>query len=229
MTEFLAHLLFPIDEAQRFFTLLILGFVVAYTPLRYPFTWLETFFHEFSHGLAAALTFGKIHRIQVLFNGAGKCFTSGGWSLPILFAGYAGAVGWGTLLYYAGWRATNEHALLIHALLCGMMVLVTLLWVRDLRTMLIMAFITLIFAFPLMFAEVAIAHVLLQFAGLYVLLSALRAPLALIDGKQVGDGAELQKRTLLHEYIWIFLWVALAILALGYVANGTLTGDWQVG
>jgi len=228
MRDFLINLLLPVDEAQLLFTLLILAFIVKYTPAKYPFNWLETYFHELSHGLAALLTFGQVVRIQLLFNGAGKCFTRGGWAIPILFAGYAGAVGWGLALYYAGWAADHDRALIMHLWLLVLVGFSVLFWVRDLRTIAIMAIIASLFALPLLYPQWQAAHILLQFSGLYVMLSALRAPLALIDGKQIGDGAELQKRTLLHEYIWIFLWVALALVALLYVIQSTLSGSWEI-
>ena len=64
-----------------------------------PFNWLESFFHELSHGLAAIITGGKILQIELFSNGAGLCTTQGGIAFIIAFSGYAGAVGWGVLIY----------------------------------------------------------------------------------------------------------------------------------
>ena len=52
-----------------------------------PFKWLDSYFHEISHGIAALVTGGEIIRIQLFTNGAGLCTTRGGSAFFISFFG----------------------------------------------------------------------------------------------------------------------------------------------
>ncbi len=67
--------------------------------LHLPFSWLDTFLHEISHGLVAVLTGGEIVKIHLRLNGGGECHYAGGWQMLVNFAGYAGASLWGAALY----------------------------------------------------------------------------------------------------------------------------------
>lgn len=200
-------------ETLYFFGMLTAAIIISRTPLRYPFQWMETFFHEFSHGLACIFTFGRIHRIQLMWNGAGVCSTYGGWRIPILLAGYAGAVTWGAVIYLAGWNlSTSDDVFLLHFLM-GILGVTTLFWVRSLTTLIIMAIMALVFWVPTLLSNTNIPAYAIEFYGIYVVQSAISAPLALIDGKHVGDGADLADITLiLPEGIWIALWFVYALI-----------------
>lgn len=202
------------NEHTLFILLIALAMLLRRAKFLYPLKWLETYFHELSHGLAAILTFGRIHSIRLQFNGAGVCKTQGGWRIPILLAGYAGAVGWGALIYLAGWVLADQQAFNALYALMGLLVFSTLFWVRDLQTLIIVFSIFSFFLIPTLLPNLSLFSVLLQFVGLYILLSAIAAPLALIDGKHVGDGAELANITYLPEGVWIMLWFAMGLIVL---------------
>jgi hypothetical protein len=193
--------------------MLTVAIVISRTPLRYPFQWMETFFHELSHGLACVLTFGRIHRIEISFNGAGLCSTYGGWRIPILLAGYAGAVSWGAVIYLAGWSlSTSEDVFLLHFLM-GVLIVSGLFWVRNPKTLLIIMIMIFIFWVPTLLPDTKIPAYAIEFYGIYVVQSAISAPLALIDGKHVGDGADLADITLIFpEGVWIALWFIYALI-----------------
>lgn len=210
------------NEQIPFFSLLFTAIIISRTRLKYPFLWMETFFHELSHGLICMLTLGRIHRIELKFNGAGCCTTSGGMRIPILLAGYLGASTWGTLIYLAGWSLNDSGDIRLLNFLLGILILTTVFWVRNLTTLFIIATMFIVFALPTEIPQAGYAGYAVQFFGLYVLQSSITAPLHLIDGQHVGDGADLQRATLiLPEGLWILLWFTYALACLYFIYTTT--------
>lgn len=212
MISFMEKLLNP---QLYFFIMLTFAVIISRTPLKSPFLWLETFFHEFSHGLAAIFTFGWIVKIEVNFNGSGACFTRGGLRLPILLSGYLGAVTWGALIFLAGYKLNAHGDILLLKVLITVIIFSTIMWVRNFKTLIIMASILGVFYIPTQVSNPLIPSLVVEFLGLYVLQSAASAPLDLIDGKHVGDGAALADMTkIFPEGVWIFLWFSYALATL---------------
>ena len=214
-------------EAQYvwFFGLIVLSLVMGETPLRLPFKWAETFYHELSHGIAALLTFGRVHKLHIDFNGGGACTTSGGFRPFILLMGYAGASMWGGLLYFAGWKLGDSGAAWWLQFELGLIAVVVLLWVRDLKTLVILACVAAVYGLGLKYRDAHGLYLLLQYTGIYVMMNAIRAPLYLIDGKHVGDGADLADIFIvLPEGFWILLWWLWALFVLGACGYYTLPG-----
>ncbi len=207
-----------------FFGLIILALVVGITPLRYPFQWMETYYHEMSHGLACLLTFGRVGRIKLFWNGGGYCTTRGGWRIPILLAGYTGAALWGGYLYIAGWVMMDGGAEKFLQLELVFLTIATVLWVRDPITLAISIIMGIIFYLPLQFPNAWFLTYIVQFIGIYVVLNAIRAPLYLIDGKHEGDGAGLADITFIPEGVWIILWFLFACAVLLFLMIATLPG-----
>lgn len=188
-----------------------------------PFQWMETYFHELSHGLAAIFTIGKIHRIYLKFNGAGLCQTIGGIRIVVLLAGYAGAVLWGMFIYMSGWSLeTQQAADFLYALL-ALQIATIVLWVRDPMTLLVMVTMMATFYTPVYFSDLYDwTPKITQFMGMYITVSALRAPLNLIDGKHEGDGAALADITKLPEGVWIVLWFCFGLFGLFWLWEATV-------
>jgi hypothetical protein len=195
---------------------LMLGAVllISRTPLRHPFKWQETFFHELSHGLAAILTFGWISRIVLKLNGAGVCYTRGGFSIVILLAGYLGAAFFGGLLYLAGWMYGEQQSATLMLFLLIFYGLITLFFVRDITTIFIMASMGGAIWLALQLPQFDLLPLWLQFSGMYVMVSAIQSPLHLIDGEHHGDGAMLADRLFLPEIFWIALWFCASCFVL---------------
>jgi hypothetical protein len=114
--------------------LLLLGFTVLafifwnnifLTPLKI----LVVFFHEISHGLAAAATGGSIHNIQFSNNQSGVCTTAGGNAFLITSAGYLGSLMWGFVLLYF----SNKEKIIqiISDIFCVFLIVITVLYVRN--------------------------------------------------------------------------------------------------
>ena len=207
-------MIFEFDDQALFWLLIGIVLILRRTPLRKPFLWQETFWHELSHGIACGFTGGRIRRIQLLWNGAGNCTTQGGNRTLILLSGYLGAALWGGLIYFAGWSYSNTAASVALYSILGIFGISTLLFVRDFKTLLIIVIMAGAMWLPLKFDVVKVWPIYLQFVGLYVCISAIQAPLHLFDGEDHGDGAELAKLWFFPEFIWIFAWVAAAIFVL---------------
>jgi len=206
-------------QKYHFFILLFAAVVFKQLPLvSIPFNWLESYFHEISHGIAAIFTGGNIVRIQLFANGAGLCTTQGGIAFVISFSGYAGATLWGWGIYKlagAHQRAAQVFSVLIFVLLVSSLVF----WGRDLLTWFILAILAIIFLLTIKLQKIHYLQRLMQFFGLLILLNSLSSPSNLLDGRHLGDGAALASMTFVPEIIWVLIWFSIALLALYSLYN----------
>lgn len=205
------------------FLVLVSGSVIlSYIPfLHWPFTWLETFFHEISHGLVAVLTGGSIERIELNYRGSGVCYYIGGLRWLVAFSGYAGAVMWGYFIYISSTEIdmkTHWIAWIIVALLATSIIL----WCRDLETFFIMLSMSALLYYLPIFSHHKISHIAVQFIGIYVIVSAAGSPLHLLDAHHIGDGAELANLTNIPELFWIAVWETFALWILWRLWRATL-------
>jgi len=99
------------------------------TWVAWPLKILVVFFHELSHGAAAALTGGGIVRIEVDAAQGGLCVTRGGNGFLILSAGYLGSLLWGGLALLVSSRTRLDRA--VSTILGCVMLAVTFLWIRP--------------------------------------------------------------------------------------------------
>lgn len=202
---------------HQFIALVIGAFVLSNIPfVHWPFSWLETYFHEISHGMTALFTGGSIERIVLHFNGSGLCYTKGGWQGLVTFAGYLGAVIWGAVIYL-GARASGPASRWLAMGMVTMIIITGALYARDVFTIVIMLVIcaTLYASFRYVIGEVFPRF--MEFAGVYVMVSAARAPLDLIDGRHYGDGATLSNSTWLPEIFWALIWCGIAVFTLLFI------------
>ncbi|PIZ31600.1 MAG: hypothetical protein COY40_01730 [Alphaproteobacteria bacterium CG_4_10_14_0_8_um_filter_53_9] len=210
-----------------FFGMIVGALILGATPLGKPLKWAETFYHEFSHGMACLFTLGRPVRLQIQFNGAGTCWTRGGSRIIILLMGYMGASVWGAALYLIGWMLANvghgDPTLWLRLEI--ILMLITVVWlVRDLKTLFILSTLIALYAATLYLPSVTPLPYILQFLGIYVQLNAIRAPLHLVDGRHVGDGAALADILWIPEGVWILFWFAFALAMLALCALLTLPG-----
>lgn len=200
-------------QKYQFWFLLIAAIIILQIPIiSIPFKWLESYFHEISHGLAAVLTGGSIVKIQLFPNGAGLCTTRGGSALLISFFGYAGAIAWGSLTFLIA----SIHKKIAHVfsfILLALLLVSILLWIRDLLTLIIVLSLIALVLAQLKFSSTPYLQKALQLTGLLVLINSLNSPLYLLDGQEKGDGAALADLTLIPEFVWVLIWCALALFA----------------
>lgn len=197
-----------------FFILLISAVIIRQLPLiSIPFNWLESYFHEVSHGIAALLTGGKVLRIQLFANGAGLCTTQGGINFVISFAGYAGATLWGWGIYKLS-SAHQKAAQIFSLFLLALLVWSIIFWGRDVLTWFILVVLAGLFIITMKLQKVHYLQRLMQLFGLLILLNSLASPSYLLDGRHLGDGAALASMTLIPEIVWVVMWFSIAALAL---------------
>ena len=200
-------------QKYQLYFLLIAAIIIRQIPIvSIPLNWLESYFHEISHGIAALVTGGEIMRIQLFANGAGLCTTRGGLSFVISFFGYAGATFWGWLLF----KLANSHqrtAQVVSGLMI-VLLLASLIFVRDLLTIIIISSLAVMFVFTIKMRRLYTLQLLLKFFGLSILLNSLFSPTYLFDGRDLGDGAALASMTMVPELVWVLLWCVLAVAAL---------------
>jgi hypothetical protein len=94
------------------------------TPVIYPLKILVVFFHELSHALAAIVTGGSAHSIELSTNAGGLTWTSGGNRFVTASAGYLGSLLWGAavLLYTARIRRDRIGAVILGVILVSVTV-----------------------------------------------------------------------------------------------------------
>lgn len=195
---------------SQFFIELLLALVLTRIPyLSVPFKWLESYFHELSHGLATLLSGGVVSHIQLFPNGAGLCFSQGGWPVLIGFAGYFGAALWGLLIFnLAIWRRGIRASFAC----LGVVVLLTVLfWGRDLLTIGILGILALLFLLPLKLSHSHILTVSLRVMALMVMLNALASPTVLLGLNGRGDAVMLAQQTWIPAWIWVGIWLATSL------------------
>jgi hypothetical protein len=199
---------------NHFLILLFVAVIIKQLPfLSIPFNWLESYFHEISHGIAAVVTGGSILRIQLFSNGAGLCTTHGGLGFIIGFAGYAGATFWGWAIYQfssAHQRIAQGFSLFVLVLIISSIAF----WGRDLLTWFILGVLATLFLLTIKLKKLRYLQLLMQLFGLLILLNSLSSPSYLLDGRSLGDGAALASMTFIPELVWILIWFSLAIIAL---------------
>ncbi len=201
-------------KKHQFWLFVLAAIVLLQVPIiSVPFKWLESYFHEISHGLSAIVTGGKIVNIKLFPNGSGLCTTRGGSILLISFMGYAGAILWGMLIYSVA--SINQKTARAFSILVVMLISVSLVfWVRDLLTLIIMLVVLAVFLIQFKLPRLAYLQSLLKLTGMMVLLNSLLSPFYLLDGRSVGDGARLAELTWLPELIWVIIWSILAVFGL---------------
>lgn len=215
----------------EFILLMVVAVVISYLPfVSWPFMWVQTFFHEISHGLAALITGGGINRIELDLRGSGVCYTQGGVRFIVSIAGYAGAALIGMLFYLSVTVMGQRNVRFFSALFGGIALISLVLWGRDLTTMLILLVISAISFLPLINNwHPKVLHLLMQFVGCYILLDAIKSPLYLIDDRNVGDGAMLSQMTYIPEFFWVVLWELFALMCVWVIWKELKSQDDAVG
>ncbi|WOT06618.1 M50 family metallopeptidase [Shewanella youngdeokensis] len=192
---------------SRFLIELLVAFLVTKLPfISVPFKWLESYFHELSHGLATLFSGGVVSHIQLFPNGAGLCFSQGGWPLAIGFSGYFGAALWGYLIFtFATWQKGIRFSF---GLLGTGVIITILLWARDVLTISILMSLALLFLLPLKLKLNRFLATSLRIMALMVMLNALASPTVLFGLQNEGDANMLAAQTWLPAWFWVLCWLA---------------------
>ncbi len=206
-------------DLQTLGILVVLFLVAAVfwdTLLIYPIKLFVVVLHEFSHGLAAILTGGRIVKIEVNQLVGGVCWTVGGSRFIVASAGYLGSIFWGGVIFMIAARTKYDNVL--GMVIGGFLVALSLLYIRNMFGF----FFTVGFGVLLIsvsaFARNAIVDILMRFLGmtscLYVIID---IKSDLIDRSGIGSDADTIAQLLgfpgLSVLIGI-LWIVIALAAL---------------
>jgi len=207
--------------------LILFGLSVYFweSPIVYPIKLLTVFFHELSQGLAAVLTGGSMHSIELTADQVGLCWTAGGSWWLILSAGYLGSLLWGAGILYmaAKTRLDRELVQFLGVLLIG----VTVFYVRTTAGVIFgLSFGAAMVGFASQFGEVACDQ-LLRYIGLssmfYVILD---IKSDLIDrAVPQSDAYRLAEQLHLPSMVVGVAWLILAIYVAFLVLEATMKAE----
>ncbi len=198
-----------------FLLMVIVALSLSWVPfIHWPFQWLQTYYHEISHGLAALATGGQISRIELNADGSGVCYTRGGSRFIISLFGYIGAVFWGMLIYLST-TIRSAKAFQGIILITAVLLIITLGgWSRDVATVAILTVLLALVILHWRLKSIFVTRLFFQFIGIYILLDAIKSPLHLIDGLDKGDGAILSNISGIPEIAWVVCWFGIALIGL---------------
>lgn len=109
--------------------LICLVFGLWTTPVIIPLKILIVFLHELSHAGMTILTGGEVVSLSVTQDQGGAVWSKGGSRFLILTAGYLGSLFIGLILLVGAMRTNADRSMM--AAFGGLMIVVTLLYVRD--------------------------------------------------------------------------------------------------
>jgi ribosomal protein L37AE/L43A len=217
-----------------FFRLLAAVLLVSIIPIiRLPFVWLETYFHELSHGIATLILGGKIHQIYIEFNGSGLIhYMVSDYRAIVSWSGYTGAAIWGVLIYLSAMKTKNKNAHVILMFLFVTIAVSAALWVRDETTFIIIWVISLVILTSIFLQsrkfKARWMRFFVQFSGLYVLCDAIRSPLILLNHNARNDSITLQKLTQLPYHFWVVQWFLISVFGLYFLWATTHTHNRRI-
>lgn len=199
--------------------------------LLYPFTILATWFHEMGHGLAAILTGGRFERLLIYPDGSGVALSL----LPVdasvlsdAFVSAAGPLGppiAGALLLMASRNRRTTRAAL--AMLAGVLLLSTLIWVRSLTGWIVLPLIGLALLVIVLRGSLKVQDFTIQLLGVQACISTyqhsgyLFSPGGPVAGQaQRSDTAAIADALLLPYWFWggaiSVVIVVLLVASLGF-------------
>ncbi|MEM9100912.1 MAG: M50 family metallopeptidase [Pseudomonadota bacterium] len=196
------------SRKASFWLLTLLAVVISYVPfINQPFNWVETYFHEMSHGLASILTGGKFNSIRIYWNGSGLAYSSGGIRFWIAFSGYLGAQLMAVLFYAAGTVNSSTFRSVFTFLTCLSVILAIILLSGSIQTTIILCILLGLFTLPLLKFQKETLKLFIQFIGLYVLQRAIFSPIWQL-GAPHSDATALASITMIPAFFWIGVWIA---------------------
>lgn len=199
---------------------LLLAFAPGLGWLDYPFRLLLTTVHELGHGLTALLTGGRFERFLISSNGSGLAYTSGGWRLLIVPAGYLGTALFGAGLILVG--RSQRWARRALGLIGLVLLISTALYARTVLTFvtsLLFGIFFLGFAWRATPAWIVFFLHLLAieaaFTSLGDLLGLIRIS-ARFFRQGHNDALSMQQMTFIPAIVWALLWALAAAALLGW-------------
>lgn len=184
----------------------------------YPVTLLVTILHEFGHALGAILSGGSVEGLQINPDGSGYTITRGGSPGLVLVGGYLGSAILGNVLFRIG---AKHHRLAQGTLItmAVLMAIIGLIWFESfISTGILWAFAASLVFFAL---KTTWDQDVLMFLGM-------AAVLYIIQDFNVGPSSDLAMYEkvvgLFPAQIWMYIWLALAVVVSFWNARSTFRG-----
>lgn len=200
----------------------VLVFVFWNTFVVLPLKILVVFLHELSHGIAGILTGGSIERISLSIHQGGYALIRGGNPFLILTAGYLGSLLLGMLLLTVALRSHADRFVL--GLFGGVMLLVTLLYIRDPFPMAFCAGVGLAMLAMARFLERKACDMVLRIIGLT---SMIYVPYDIFDDTIRRPGVRSDAYMLAEQFggttmMWGGLWLMISVVAIYFCLKNLL-------
>ncbi|QFT30055.1 hypothetical protein FIV00_06205 [Labrenzia sp. THAF82] len=196
--------------------IMVVLFLLWNTPLVIPLKILIVFLHELSHAIAAILTGGTVLDLSLSPNQGGHVISSGGSRFIILSAGYLGSLILGAGLLMLALRTDFDRQIL--ALFGVVMLLVTLLYIRDWFPLLFCTVTGLGMLAIARFLSLEINDMVLRVIGLS---SIFYVPYDIFDDTIRRSGLRSDAYMLSEEFglptvFWGGLWLVLSLVVIFY-------------
>lgn len=195
-----------------FLTYVGVAFATYYIPIfNWPFSWWMSFFHEVSKAFGILATGGSVSSLELSLRGMGTSFTQGGNIWFIATCSYCGGVLWGMLIYILADKLHKKYAILEAFALSFFIILISVFWVRDILTILILVVMIGLLLSIIKLHNYGVMKITLKFIGVYIVLDGIRTPLNLLDGRIPMDLIPLVQQSTLFTYLSVGLWFCFAL------------------
>mgnify|MGYP001360030293 CR=1 FL=1 len=180
---------------------------------KYSFKIIEVFFHEFSHFLTALLSDGSIKEFHLRL-GSGHVIYESRSTLSIIvtsLSGYIGASIFGFLIFFASLRYYKIILPII-----SLFPLSVSFFSSDFISFFSLLFLSGFFAIIGFFSYYSFVKYLLQFIGIFIMVSAIYSPTYLWYYNESGDHVLLANNTFIPSFIFIVIWFIISVGLLYY-------------
>ncbi len=208
--------------------IVVLVFVFWNTLVVLPLKLLIVYLHELSHAIAIILTGGSVESLSVLPQQGGLVVGRGGNRFISLTAGYLGSLLLGMGLLVIALRTNADKAVL--GAFGGVMVLVTLLYVRDPFAMAFCAGTGAVMLAVAWYLSRNLCDLILRVIGLT---SMIYVPFDIFDDTIRRSGVRSDAHMLAEEFggttmMWGGLWLVLSLVMIGFGLKNMLGRDSNV-
>jgi hypothetical protein len=209
--------------------------VISWIPivniLDYPLQLMLTLVHELGHGLTAIITGGSFHNFRVAPDGSGVAFTSGGWRLLIIPAGYLSVAIFAAALISLG--RTHRRSRIALGIIGVAMIVFSLCFGRPAEasimavglgvlTIMIGCIFGALFLRTALKASAGVVIFLLHLVAIKAGLTAFTDLFGLFGitingsfGAQINDAANMAALTHLPAFFWALVWIGFAVVIIG--------------
>lgn len=183
--------------------------------------------HEFSHGLAAVITGGKVINLDVFWDLSGETRSSGGLKFIVAIMGYTGSLLFGSGLFYSAFnKKFSKWFLPISSIL---LILLTSNWMSypaGIIFSLLLA--AILFLIPKYLNETLSSYILKILGLLSILYCVYDIKTDLLtQSLQITDAQLLAELTGISEFVWGLIWFSVSIIIIYFLLRFGYQKDFK--